>query len=154
MLDIAAETRADAARRATTIARLQAMKTGALDRASASKRARSLAGAPAAARAFGAGGYGRRARGGVPDRRRPARRRGRRGDAGKRVGKDAGRNKATFVAALGLEGARVRRDALVAEAIAAVDATGLGAAGETLREAARFVASKAKLRRPYCSGGA
>ena len=41
------------------------------------------------------------------------------GDAatlGKRVGKDAGRNKATFVAALGLEGARVRRDALVAEA--------------------------------------
>ena len=37
---------------------------------------------------------------------------------------------------------RARRDALVAEAVAAVDATGLGAAGETLREAARFVAAR------------
>ena len=67
------------------------------------------------------------------------------GDAatlGKRVGKDAGRNKATFVAALGLEGARARRDALAAEAIAAIDAIGLGAAGETLRQAARFVAAR------------
>jgi len=61
---------------------------------------------------------------------------------GKRVGKDAGRNKATFVGALGLEGARARRDALVGEAIAAIDATGLGAAGETLRQAARFVAAR------------
>ena len=64
------------------------------------------------------------------------------GALGKRAGKDAARNKATFVAALGLEGARARRDALVGEAIAAVDATGLGAAGDVLREAARFVASR------------
>ena len=67
------------------------------------------------------------------------------GDAatlGKRVGNDAGRNKATFVAALGLAGARAQRDALVAEAIAAVDATGLGAAGATLRQAARFIATR------------
>jgi len=67
------------------------------------------------------------------------------GDAatlGKRVGKDAGRNKATFVAALGLGGVRARRDALVAAAVATVDAFGLGAKGETLREAARFVAAR------------
>jgi farnesyl diphosphate synthase len=67
------------------------------------------------------------------------------GDAatlGKRVGKDADRNKATFVAALGLEGARARRDALVAEAVAAIDALGLELKGETLRGAARFVAAR------------
>ena len=40
---------------------------------------------------------------------------------GKRVGKDAGRNKATLVAALGIEAARTRRDSLVALAIEALD---------------------------------
>ncbi len=40
---------------------------------------------------------------------------------GKRAGKDAERNKATLVAALGLEAARARRDALSAAAIAALD---------------------------------
>ena len=40
------------------------------------------------------------------------------------------------------DGARARRDVLFAEAIAAVDATGLGAAGETLRQVARFVAAQ------------
>jgi len=40
---------------------------------------------------------------------------------GKRAGKDAHRNKATLVAALGLAGARERRDRLAAEAIAALD---------------------------------
>jgi len=67
------------------------------------------------------------------------------GDAatmGKRVGKDADRNKATFVAALGLEGARAKRDELVSEAIAAIDALELGAKGDTLRAAARFVAAR------------
>jgi farnesyl diphosphate synthase len=41
---------------------------------------------------------------------------------------------------LGLDAARARRDALVEEAIAALDEMGLGAATATLKEAARFVA--------------
>ena len=40
---------------------------------------------------------------------------------GKRAGKDADRNKATLVAALGLDAARERRDRLAQEAIAALD---------------------------------
>ncbi len=69
------------------------------------------------------------------------------GDAarlGKRASKDAARNKATFVSALGLEGARATRDRLVDEAVAAIDASGLGAAGDVLREAAAFVAARRK----------
>ena len=59
---------------------------------------------------------------------------------GKRAGKDAERGKATLVGLLGLDAAKSRRDALVDEAIAALDETGLGAATATLKEAARFVA--------------
>ena len=59
---------------------------------------------------------------------------------GKRAGKDAERGKATLVGLLGLDAARARRDALVKEAIAALDETGLGSATATLKEAARFVA--------------
>ncbi len=59
---------------------------------------------------------------------------------GKRAGKDAERGKATLVGLLGLDAARARRDALVEQAIAALDETGLGAATGTLKEAARFVA--------------
>ncbi len=62
---------------------------------------------------------------------------------GKRAGKDAERNKATLVAALGLEAARERRDRLVAEAIAALDWFSQGADASILKEAARFVASRA-----------
>jgi len=139
MLDVAAE-RADHPLDGAAIAELQAMKTGAL--LSFSVEAGGLiAGAPEAARAplkhygdaLGAAFQ-------IADDLLDAE-----GDAatlGKRVGKDAGRNKATFVAALGLEGARARRDALVAEAIAAIDALGLELKGETLREAARFVAAR------------
>jgi farnesyl diphosphate synthase len=61
---------------------------------------------------------------------------------GKRAGKDAERGKATLVGLLGMDAARARRDALVAEAIAALDATGLGAATDVLAEAARFVAAR------------
>jgi farnesyl diphosphate synthase len=61
---------------------------------------------------------------------------------GKRAGKDASRNKATLVAALGLDGARERRDRLVAEAIAALDSFPQGAQAEVLKEAARFVAAR------------
>jgi farnesyl diphosphate synthase len=65
------------------------------------------------------------------------------GDAaalGKRAGKDAERGKATLIGLLGLEAAKARRDALVEEAIAALEETGLGDATATLAEAARFVA--------------
>jgi farnesyl diphosphate synthase len=62
---------------------------------------------------------------------------------GKRAGKDADRNKATFVAALGLPGAKAARDRLVKEAEAALTESGLGERAETLRAAARFVATRA-----------
>ncbi|HET6378691.1 MAG TPA: farnesyl diphosphate synthase [Methylocella sp.] len=60
---------------------------------------------------------------------------------GKRTGKDAGRNKATLVAALGLDGARARRDKLAAEAIDALGSFPEGK-GAVLKEAARFVAAR------------
>lgn len=60
--------------------------------------------------------------------------------AGKRVGKDAGRGKATFVSHLGVEGARRRALALADEAGAALDP--YGADAETLRAAAVFAVSR------------
>jgi farnesyl diphosphate synthase len=57
---------------------------------------------------------------------------------GKKAGKDAGRNKATLVAALGLEAARARRDRLAEEAIAALDAIPQGRHADVLKDAARF----------------
>ncbi len=59
---------------------------------------------------------------------------------GKRAGKDADRNKATLVAALGLETARARRDKLAEEAVAALAKFGETAA--ILREAARFAVAR------------
>lgn len=56
---------------------------------------------------------------------------------GKRVGKDAGAGKATFVSLLGLDGARQRAAALVETAQDALSP--YGDAAETLRQAARFV---------------
>jgi farnesyl diphosphate synthase len=61
---------------------------------------------------------------------------------GKRAGKDAGRNKATLVAALGLDAARERRDTLAIEAIEALSAGGFGARADVLAEAARFTAAR------------
>ncbi|WP_026606873.1 polyprenyl synthetase family protein [Methylocapsa acidiphila] len=61
---------------------------------------------------------------------------------GKRAGKDAERNKATLVAALGLEAARERRDRLAAAAIAALDGFPQGAGASILKETARFVAAR------------
>ena len=61
---------------------------------------------------------------------------------GKRAGKDAGRNKATLVAALGLEAARTRRDTLAIEAIEALTAGDFGAKADVLAEAARFTAAR------------
>lgn len=64
------------------------------------------------------------------------------GALGKRAGKDASRNKATLVAALGIEAARKQRDLLVAEAITALDSFPEGVNAMVLKEAARFVAAR------------
>ncbi|MFC3119707.1 polyprenyl synthetase family protein [Jhaorihella thermophila] len=60
--------------------------------------------------------------------------------AGKRLQKDAGRGKATFVSLLGLDGAKARAAELVETACSALDPYGERA--ECLREAARFVISR------------
>jgi farnesyl diphosphate synthase len=62
------------------------------------------------------------------------------GKAGKRLGKDAGAGKATFVSHLGLAGAKSRALALIEEAQTAL--LPYGATAENLREAARFVISR------------
>jgi farnesyl diphosphate synthase len=59
---------------------------------------------------------------------------------GKRLRKDAGAGKATFVSLLGLEGAKARAAELVAEAEAALAGYGKGAAN--LIAAARFVIAR------------
>src|SRR6056297_2180272 len=61
-------------------------------------------------------------------------------ETGKRVGKDEGAGKATFVGLLGLDGAKARAAALVDEAIAALAPYGHRA--ETLRQVARFVIAR------------
>ncbi|MFD0858080.1 polyprenyl synthetase family protein [Roseovarius aquimarinus] len=60
--------------------------------------------------------------------------------AGKAVGKDAAKGKATFVSLLGLEGARARAAALVDEAEDAL--SGYGSAADPLRRIARFAISR------------
>jgi farnesyl diphosphate synthase len=59
---------------------------------------------------------------------------------GKRVGKDSGAGKATFVDILGIDGARARAAELVAEAAAQLAPYGAGAA--RLAEAAHFVVER------------
>ncbi len=60
---------------------------------------------------------------------------------GKRAGKDAERNKATLVAALGLEAACARRDKMASEAIGALKGFPQGQAN-ILKEAAHFVVAR------------
>ncbi len=139
MLDIEAETAA-APLPLEAIAQLQAMKTGALLKFSVEAGAL-LAGATAAAhRAFNDYGRAIGAAFQIADDLLDAE-----GDAatlGKRAGKDAGRHKATLVAALGAEGARAELTRLVREARAAIDASDVGDAGDGLRAAADFVAAR------------
>lgn len=61
---------------------------------------------------------------------------------GKAAGKDAGRNKATLVSSLGIEGAKARRDALAGEAQAALAALDLPGRTAILAEAARFTVAR------------
>lgn len=60
--------------------------------------------------------------------------------AGKRLNKDTAAGKATFVSHLGLEGAKSRAGALVAQAEAALDP--YGKEGDLLRQAAQFVIAR------------
>ena len=140
MLDIEAETSAapldDAA-----IRRLQAMKTGALLRFSVEAGA-IVAGASSRERAalvrYGeALGSAFQVADDILDAEATSE------QLGKRAGKDAERNKGTFVSIHGLDGAKRLRDAFVEQAIAALGEAGLGAEGDILREAARFVAARA-----------
>ena len=60
--------------------------------------------------------------------------------AGKRLGKDEERNKATFVSILGLDAARARAEMLVAEACDAL--APYGSAAANLRRAAQFALAR------------
>ena len=139
MLDIEAET-APAPFSREEIAALQAMKTGALLRFSVEAGARLAGASPASCAALSAYGRAVGAAFQVADDLLDAE--GDMATLGKRVGKDAGRRKATLVAALGLDGARRELARLIDEATAAVDAAGLGASGDGLRAAAAFVAAR------------
>jgi farnesyl diphosphate synthase len=140
MLDLAAES-APAPLDGAAIERLQAMKTGALLRFSIDAGAiLAQAVAPVRAslsrcgRALGAAFQ-------VADDILDAE--GDEAKLGKRAGKDAARNKATFVSAFGLDQAKSARDRLVAQAQAAIDEAGLGEKGDVLRAAAHFIATRA-----------
>ena len=62
---------------------------------------------------------------------------------GKRAGKDAERNKATFVSIHGLDGAKRAARRVRREGARRAGGGGLAAEGDMLREAARFVAARA-----------
>jgi len=136
-LDLAAEA-AGAPLSAAEVKRLQALKTGALirfaaeagailGRAAEADRARIRAYAEALGEAFQ-----------IADDLLDVT--GTEADMGKRVGKDAGAGKATFIDILGVEGAQARAADLVAEAAAHLGPLGPGTAN--LVEAARFVVER------------
>jgi farnesyl diphosphate synthase len=140
MLDLAAET-APAPLDGPAIQQLQAMKTGALLRFSVDAGA-IIAGADRGVRAaLSRCGAALGAAFQIADDILDAE--GDETKLGKRAGKDAARNKATFVAAFGLDRAKAARDRLVREAQAAVDEAGLSERGDMLRAAAAFIAARA-----------
>jgi farnesyl diphosphate synthase len=139
MLDLAAESAATPLD-GPAIERLQAMKTGALLRFSIDAGA-IIGHASAHARASlsrcgGALGAAFQIADDILDHE------GDEAQLGKRAGKDAARNKATYVSAFGLDHAKAARDRLVAQAEAAIDEAGLGEKGDTLRAAALFIAAR------------
>jgi farnesyl diphosphate synthase len=139
MLDLAAEA-AQTPLSLAEIARLQAMKTGALILFAVEAGA-ILGGAAAPARAALAG-YGRALGEAfqIADDLLDAE--GDEAALGKRAGKDADRNKATFVSVLGLDGARARLADLVRQAQAALDGAAPRANTGVLRATARFIAER------------
>ncbi|WP_425093848.1 polyprenyl synthetase family protein [Tropicimonas sp. S265A] len=133
-LDIAAETAADPLT-LDQITRLQAGKTGALIRWSAEAGAVLGRADPAPLRQFAeAIGLAFQIADDILDVTGDAEK------AGKRLQKDADAGKATFVSLLGLDGARARAEALVAEAEEAL--APYGPEAQTLRELARFVIAR------------
>ena len=139
MLDLEAETAA-APLDSDAILKLQAMKTGALLHFAVDAGAIIASAAPTVRIALSRYGHALGAAFQIADDILDTE--GDEAQLGKRAGKDAGRNKATFVGALGLDGAKAARDRLVREAEAALQESGLGAKAETLRQAARFVAAR------------
>jgi farnesyl diphosphate synthase len=140
MLDIEAET-AETPLDDSAIRRLQAMKTGALLRFSVEAGA-IVAGADRPRRAalvrYGeALGSAFQVADDILDAEATSE------QLGKRAGKDAERNKGTFVSIHGLDGAKRLRDAFVTQALGALAEAGLGGEGDVLREAAQFVAARA-----------
>lgn len=133
-LDIAAET-APQPLTLDQIIELQAGKTGALFRFSAEAGAILAAADPAPLGAYaGALGLAFQIADDILDVTGQAEK------AGKRLGKDAGAGKATFVSLLGLAGARARAEELVEAACGAL--APYGAEAEALRQAARFAISR------------
>ncbi len=139
MLDVAAE-EAAAPLSAGAIAQIQAMKTGALLRFSVEAGAVLAGAAPERRAAMLHYGEALGAAFQIADDILDAE--GTDAALGKRAGKDAARNKATFVSTVGLEGARRRLDDEIATALVALDSAGLGSEGDVLRAAARFVANR------------
>ena len=139
MFDIAAES-ASTPLRPEEIARLQAMKTGALLKFSVEAGAIVARAGPSQRAAFAAYGAALGAAFQIADDILDAE--GATEDLGKRAGKDAGRNKGTFVGVFGLVEAKRLRDERVEQALAALDAAELGENGDILRAAARFVAER------------
>jgi len=138
-LDLEAERRTDR-HDAMAVERIQAMKTGAL--IGFSVEAGAILGAAEAERMAALVDYGRALGAAFQLADDILDAEGEEEALGKRVRKDAERNKPTFVAVLGLEAARGRRDALTNDALQALDRAALGAAGETLAQAARFASAR------------
>ncbi len=138
MLDLDAESSGAALTR-PQIEQLQAMKTGALLRFGA--QAGAIHAGASAADIAALGEYGRAlgAAFQIADDILDAE--GDEAKMGKRVAKDADRNKGTLIASLGLEGARALRDQLADEATAALAL--FGERGSVLAQAARFTAQRA-----------
>ncbi|MDR7124170.1 farnesyl diphosphate synthase [Pseudorhodobacter sp. 4114] len=133
-LDIAAES-ASTPLTLDQITRLQAGKTGALIRWSAEAGAVIAGADPAPLRAYATAlGLAFQIADDILDET------GDEAQAGKRLHKDADAGKATFVSLLGLEGARHRARALVAEATAHL--APYGDKAQTLIDAARFVIAR------------
>ncbi len=139
MLDIEAEG-ATAPLPVIEIARLQTMKTGALLRFCVEAGALLAAASPAAGAALSTYGLAVGAAFQIADDILDAE--GDEATLGKRGGKDAARNKATLVGALGVVGARRELARLVNEAKSAIERAGLGDAGDVLRATAEFVAAR------------
>jgi farnesyl diphosphate synthase len=139
MLDLAAE-RATAPLSIAEVRQIQAMKTGALLRFAIEAGALLGRADPTASAALSVYGQAIGAAFQIADDLLDAE--GDEGALGKRVGKDARRNKPTLVAALGISAARAECDRLIQTAETALRNTADAKMGSILAHAARFVAHR------------